>query len=78
MKYCSYIGLFQIRLKIAKFTRKNTMDKTLEQIIQEAVTNAVTNNLQANTNTSANLANPEVEIESVDSQSLETNASSGS
>ena len=54
------------------------MDKTLEQIIQEAVTNAVTNNLQANTNTGANIANPEVEIESVDSQSLETNASSGS
>ena len=53
------------------------MDKTLEQIIQEAVANAVTDSLQANTNTGTNVR-PVVEIESVDSQSLETNASSGS
>jgi hypothetical protein len=52
------------------------MSKTLEEVIKEAVQNAVSANLQ-NENTTASTPNPNIEIQTVDSQSLETNASSG-
>ncbi len=52
------------------------MSKTLEEVIKEAVQNAVAANLQSESTPSQN-QQQEVAIQTVDSQSLETNASSG-